>query len=356
MSLIFAMPAVYDGAAPEERARGGEPRPPGDIVAYLLEVRHLQLVAAIHRLGTITAAASELNLTQPAASHALSKLEGRLGVRMFERGPEGMAITPEGQRVLEASTRILGELDRVEYDVRQLAGGTRGVVRLSTECYTAYRWVPEVVRRLRAEYPGVELRLQPEATYRAAEALRTGELDLALMYAVPDDPAFVTAPVLHDEVVAVVPPEHAWAGRAWVQAADFASETLLVHMNPEDSVLYRVMLKPAGVRPAGVVELRLTEALVEAVRAGLGVAALARWAVAPEVEAGLLAAIPISRGGLHRTWYAVARRERAALPHIARLLHLLTEYAFRTARRDPGAKPARRPRSAAAAKGRRARS
>lgn len=113
--------------------------------------------------------------------------------------------------------------------------------------------------------------------------------------------------------------------------------------------MYRRVLNPAGVRPAGVVELRLTEALVEAVRAGLGIAVLARWAVAHEVAAGLLVAIPVTRSGLRRTWYAVARQERAALPHIARLLQLLQEYAFRPAetgvRRSP--RPGRRGRKTA---------
>jgi LysR family transcriptional regulator for metE and metH len=300
----------------------------GEAMTGVLQVRHLRLVEAIHRLGTVTGAARQLHMTQPAASHALSKLEDRLGAKLFAREAAGMSITPEGRRVLDASVRILGELERAEYDVRQIASGTRGVLRLTTECYTTYQWLPEVIRRMRDEYPGVELRLHPEATYRVIEALRAGELDVALMSRPPSDEAYASFPILEDELVAVVRADHPWSGRPYVEAVDFATETALVHSDAEESTLFKRVLTPAGVRPSRVLELRLTEALVEVVRAGMGVAVLARWAVSRETSAGTLAAVRITADGLQRTWHAVVRRERAALPHVARLLQLLVDSAL----------------------------
>ncbi len=297
--------------------------------ARVLGVRHLELVEAIHRLGTVTAAARSLHMSQPAASHALAKLEDRLEVALFDRTPEGMSITPEGRRVLEASGRVLRELERAEYDLRQLAGGVRGVLRLSTECYTAYYWLPEVIRRMQQDFPDVELRLQPEATYRVVEAFRAGELDLALMCCPPPDDEYVALPILRDELVIVVPPGHAWAGRSHVEALDFATQTLIIHTDEAHSTLISDVLTPAGVRPMRVLELRLTEVVIAAVRGHLGVGVVARWAAAREIESGALVAVRITSDGLRRIWHAVVRRDRAELPHVVRLLELLERHALR---------------------------
>lgn len=287
-----------------------------------LEVRHLQLVAAIADEQTLTAAANRLHISQSAASQALAQLERRLATRLFSRGRGGLRITPEGRRILQASRRVLAELRRAEADVQRLAEGTLGRIRLATECFTCYHWVPEIFRRFQAEWPGVEVSLRPEMSSRLLAALADDELDLALMYRPPQDSRFAARLVLRDEIVALVGSDHAWSRRCHVEAQDFPREVVLAHSQFAESPVHERVLAPVGALPSRVLELQLTEAIVAAARAGLGVGILADWAARPHLAAGDLKAVRIGPQGVHRTWHAVTTEplERAPLQRLISLL------------------------------------
>src|SRR4029077_5322245 len=146
----------------------------------VLEVRHLQLVAAIVDEGNLTRAGRRLNLTQSALSHQLLDIEERLGVALFDRVNKRMVLTDAGQRVLESARRILEELGQTEDDVHLYATNRRGAVRLTTECYTVYHWLPTVMKRFEQKYPEIELRIEVDATDAPFEALAAGSLRVAV--------------------------------------------------------------------------------------------------------------------------------------------------------------------------------
>src|SRR5262249_36047680 len=127
-------------------------------VGRILEIGHLQIVDAVARTGTVTRAAEELHVTQPAVSHRLRELEQRLGTTLFRRSGRRMTLTAEGTRLLESARRVLAELDTVETELAQYRVGHRGTLRVATECYLCYGWLPAVCRRLESERPGMEIR------------------------------------------------------------------------------------------------------------------------------------------------------------------------------------------------------
>jgi LysR family transcriptional regulator for metE and metH len=289
----------------------------------VLEVRHLLMLDAIRRSGGVSRAAERLHLTQPAVSHALRDLEDRLGTRIFERRARRMHPTPEGERLLRAADVVLDELRRAEDDITALRNGQQGVVRLATQCYTCYHWLPRVLATMGRDHPGIELRIVPEATRRPLEALLEESLDLAITHDLPDDPTIVSDLLFEDELVAILPPDHRFADRAYLEARDFAGEHVILHGTPADSTLFHRVLRPAGVEPRRTSQLMLTEALVEMVRAGLGISVLARWAVAGELDRGILAAVRVTRSGLQRQWYASVLKHRRSSPVISGLVALL---------------------------------
>jgi LysR family transcriptional regulator for metE and metH len=100
----------------------------------------------------------------------------------------------------------------------------------------------------------------------------------------------------------------------------------MLYSTPRESYLvFREVLIPAGVAPTRVTHIQLTEAIVEMVKAGLGVSVLARWSVAPQLDRGELVARPLTRGGKYRAWSA-AYRSRAAPPHLLAFVELLAKY------------------------------
>src|SRR5581483_12518098 len=104
----------------------------------ILEVVHLEIVDAVARTGTVTRAAEELHVTQPAISHRLRELEQRLGTTLFTRAGRRMTLTAEGTRLLESARRVLSEIETVEAELAQYRAGHRGTLRVATECYLCY--------------------------------------------------------------------------------------------------------------------------------------------------------------------------------------------------------------------------
>jgi LysR family transcriptional regulator for metE and metH len=300
-----------------------------------LEIRHLRLVAAIADAGGMTRAASRLYLTQSALSHQLKDIESRLGSPLFLRIGRRMVLTNAGERVLASARMVIGELERVEADVKaERDDGPSGLLRIATECYTCYHWLPGVLTSFRQRWPRVEVRIVAEATRRPMMALAAGELDVAVVSSPVGEShknasrKFGHTPLFEDELKVIVPSDHPLAKREYACAADFAGEQLLLYnVRDEDSTLLSEILKPAGVRPGSVARVELTEAIIEMVKAGLGISVLAGWAAAPYVKSGGVRAVRLTSNGFHRQWSAAFRTD-ASTPYLEDFVSRLGAEAF----------------------------
>jgi LysR family transcriptional regulator for metE and metH len=271
-----------------------------------LEIRHLRLVAEIAALGTMTRAAGQLHLTQSALSHQLRDIEDRLGTPLFYRVGKRLVLTPAGDRVLQSAERVLEELARAEDDLRRIASNRHGVIRVCTQCNTGYHWLPPLLRDFHARHPGVEVRIAVEATMQPLQRLLEGRLDVAVMTERVDDQRVRRRLLFEDEMIALVAPSHRLAGRRFIEVRDLAPEHLLVYASSrDDSFTVRRILEPAGVAPAKLSFVQLTEAIVELARAGIGVGMLPRWSVEPLVAAGELRALRVTPSGVFREWAAM---------------------------------------------------
>jgi LysR family transcriptional regulator for metE and metH len=276
----------------------------------VLEVRHLRLVAAIVDHGSLTRASERLNLTQSALSHQLIELEQRLGTPLFHRVNKRMTATEAGERVLATARRMLAELEETERELHLFATERRGTIRLTTQCYTVYHWLPTVMKTFEQKYPGVDIRIEVDATETPFEALLEGKLDVAFVTADKADRAIELEPLFQDEMKVIVAPDHPFASKPWVTASDIAGETLLTYSDLRGNVISDRLLRPAGLEPKKHLQVRLTEAIIELVKANMGIAVLAQWAAAPYVASGSVAAVPITRRGFSREWKAAYVRAR----------------------------------------------
>ena len=290
----------------------------------ILETRHLRLVAAIAECGSLTKAGTQLNLTQSALSHQLLDLERRIETPLFHRLGKKMVPTPAGMRLLSTARPMLRSLHRAEEDLRRLASGRAAVLRLSTECYTCYHWLPSVLERFSASFPQVDVQIVAEATRYPLRALVEGKIDLGIVHDGERDERLAYVPLFRDELVVITHPDHRLAQRPFVSAADFADEHLIVYTTPRsESSIFQQVLIPAGVSPRRVSAIALTEAIIEMVKAGVGISVLARWAVAPHVEAGTLRAVRLLSRGFHRQWSAAMLRQDPTPLYLREFANLL---------------------------------
>lgn len=291
-----------------------------------LDVRHLRLVVAVAEHRSLTRASEVLHLTQSALSHQLRDIEERLGSPLFLRLHKRMALTPAGERLLTTARSVLDELTSAETTIR---GGLKEAVvplRLSTECYTCYHWLPAVLKPYRERFPRVEIRIDAASTRRPMAALLEGKLDLAIMSSTIRDARVVVRPVFEDEQVAVVARDHPLARSPFVRLADFRKERLITYVEREDSHFVTRVLEPAGVVPRAILPVQLTEAILEMTRAGLGIAVLARWAVAPYLHDGSLRALRVTAEGLRRQWKAVLPKHLEGADYIDAFIRLVVQH------------------------------
>ncbi len=292
-----------------------------------LEVRHLRLVSAVAELGSLTRAGDRLHLTQSALSHQLRDIESRLGAALFLRVGKRLVLTPAGERLLATARDVLDRLDRTEQDIHQMGKARAGMLRLTTECYTCYHWLPPLLVRYRKRFPQVEVRIDVGATGRPLDMLLAGKLDLAIMSTPVRDRRLVSRPVFDDELVVVAARDHRFAKQTHVRLSDLRDETLYVYPPKQESRVLQEVLVPSGHVPARVEEVMLTESIAELVKAGLGVSVLARWAVQPLVDAGSLVIRPLTARGLRRQWRAVMLKDLAGADYIGEFIELLGKHA-----------------------------
>ncbi len=297
-----------------------------------LEVRHLKLLQAIAETGSVTEAGKRLHLTQSALSHQLRDAEEKLGTALFLRLGKKMVLTPAGEKLVVSAQRVLEEMASVESQIDGLNGATRGVIRLSTECYTCYHWLPSVLQKFHHKFRRIEISIDAQATFNPSKALLEGKLDVAILSDPPRNKCLRLTPMFEDEMVLVMAHAHRLASSSSVQARDLAGETVLCYPPREESTLLTKVMRPAGVEPERIIEVPLTEAIIELAAAGTGVALLAHWAVGPYAEAGKVAVRHLSNREVRRQWHAVTLRNQPAPPHLVEFLQLLSNFSPKQAR------------------------
>lgn len=146
-----------------------------------MEIRHLKLIIAASEEGSLTAAGKKLFLTQSALSHQLKEIETEYGVPLFQRIGKKMILTQAGERVLASAKIVLDEIDRTNVELKNFSAGDRGILRISTECYTCYHWLSKLLKSYHSQFPNVELQIVAEATRQPLSYLLEGKLDAAIV-------------------------------------------------------------------------------------------------------------------------------------------------------------------------------
>jgi len=289
-----------------------------------MEIRHLKLVKAIVEEGSIAKAIDKLHLTQSALSHQLKEFEYQVGTKIFHRTNRKLTLTPAGEKVYRTAKEVLLKIAATEQDIRALINGETGEIKISTECYSSYHWLPSVMKQFQLLYPNVELKIVMEATHYPLQKLLANDLDLAIISDPIKDDKIQYLELFQDEMVMVVSGNHAWNAKKFVVADDFLNEHLIIHSLPLETVtVYQSLLAPAKVAPKKITALPLTEASIEMVKADMGVMSMAKWAAQPYLKNNTLKAIRIGKNGLKRKHYMAVMNNKTYPPYFKHFMEFL---------------------------------
>jgi DNA-binding transcriptional LysR family regulator len=254
----------------------------------MIDVRRLAVLHEVSEAGTFSAAARTLGYTQSAVSQQIAALEREVGAQLVERLPRNVRLTDAGRLLVARARTILAELAAAEDELREVADGRAGLVRIAAfATAVSSPLVPSAVRRLRSDHPGVEVVLS--LVELPADALRTvelGDVDLALLVGRPEATHRCRVQHLFDDpMLAALPAGHPRAERDDVDLAALAGEDWVINGTPgcPDAELVQQACRAARFTPRIALELAVDDyqATLGVVAAGLGVALLPRLALTP---------------------------------------------------------------------------
>lgn len=264
----------------------------------MIERSHLAIVREISRQGTLTAAAASLCVTQSALSHAIRKLEQRLGTSVWARDGRRLRLTAAGRHLLSVADRVLPQLQEAEAHLQQLARGERGTLRIGMECHPCYQWLLKVVAPYLAAWPRVDVDVRQAFQFGGINALSDHQVDLLVTPDPMQQPGLHFEPVFDYEQVLVVARSHRLARQSWILPEQLANETLITYpVSIERLDIYTQFLLPAGVVPQRHKVMETTDIMLQMVACGRGVTALPRWLVR-EYPALDLAVLRLGRHGI----------------------------------------------------------
>lgn len=286
-----------------------------------MKLNHLKLVLIVGQEGSLTRAGEKLFISQPALSHQLKELEEYCGGPVFKRIGKKMVFTELGEKIKISAEKIFTEIETLEKSIKSHNDKNHFNIKISSGCYTNYYWLPFVIKSFYELYPDSEIDIKHEATDNPIKYLLEGEIDIAIVSSIPKDKNLVYEKVFDDQLIAVVNNDHPWTSKKSVEVKQFANQDLIIY--PRPITAFQKLLKSEKVSPNKEIKVQLTEARIEMIKAGFGVSVLANWAVQPYLNREEVSAVKISRGGLHRSWYAVYLKSNEKQKHYTDLVSII---------------------------------
>jgi DNA-binding transcriptional LysR family regulator len=170
----------------------------------MLDVNRLRVIDAVARTGSVTAAAKELHYSQPSVTHHLGRLEAETGAQLLQRVGRGIRLTQAGQLLADRAAEILGRIDAAGAELSAHVGLNAGRVRVAAFASANSSLVPAAVATLADRHPGLEISLTDTHPGDALELLRTGKIEVAIIFRYdetePEPPGFRLHHLLDDSV------------------------------------------------------------------------------------------------------------------------------------------------------------
>jgi LysR family transcriptional regulator, low CO2-responsive transcriptional regulator len=288
-------------------------------------LRQLATFDALARLGSVSRTAQEMNLTQPAVSLQLAALEDSAGMPLLARHGRGVRLTEAGELLADYAGRILALWGEAGDAMATRMGHVAGTLRIGAVTTSEYL-LPQLLLDFVQRHPQVRFTLRVGNRADIVGQLARQDVDLAIMGQPPSEPKVNATPFARHPMAFVAAPGHPLMVRPQVTLADVARANLLVreHGSGTRSAVER-LFKQAGIELQLGAELSSNEAIKQMCAAGFGVAFISLHACVLELQAGVLALVPLPGYPIEREWYVIALAGRPQPAAAAAFAHFLVE-------------------------------
>lgn len=278
-----------------------------------MDTKQLAALVAVVDRSSFSQAAEQLGVTQPAVSLAIRSLEKRLGCQLIDRSGRVVEPTEAGVTAYRHAQRILGAERDLLRSLEDESDDLSGHLVVGASTGPGEKILPALLGAFHLENPEVVVSLRVDDTETIVDRVLDRQLEFGIVGAERAHRSLVFEPFLRDEVVLIVPPDHAFAGRMLTTAELTAAPLVVQQEGAGVRTVVERELRSIGVRARDlnvVAELGLQESAKSAVEAGLGITFLSRLAVERELEEGRLATATVQGLEANRLFYAVRSASR----------------------------------------------
>ena len=289
-------------------------------------LRQLQAFEAVARLLSISRAAEEMHVTQPAVSKQIRLLQEQVGLPLLEQIGKKLFLTEAGRELHKVCADWLNVWGRFEQTVANLKGLKEGRLRISAVTTTKY-FMPRILGPFLAEYPGIDITLEVMNRDRILERIAQNQDDLYVMGVPPEDIDMESEPFLENRLVVLAPAGHRLAGRKRIPFAELAGEAFLMREYGSGTrMTIERVFQERGEKLNIRMELGSNEAIKQAVAGGLGLALLSQSSLYLDNTQHELAVLDVEGFPIIRFWYLVRPKGKQLSVVAATFLEYLREH------------------------------
>jgi DNA-binding transcriptional LysR family regulator len=294
-----------------------------------------QLLAffAVARERSFTQAAKTLEISQPAVTRRILEMEQAHNVKLLERTKRRVVLTEQGKLLLSYAERIVALADEAEVALKSMAGLKSGRIEIGTSRPVASAYLSSIAIAFKQRFPGVVPAIHVENSQWILEQVLGFRLDLGIIGMKPRQPDLIVIPFFNEQLVIVVPSNHAWARRKALRLEDLDGQSLIMREKGSGTrELIDAAFDKLHIRPVVAMEVGSNEAIKRAVEGNLGLAFFPPSVVDAEIKEGVLKALNISEGRLALSFNVIYHREKRSSPLIRAFIEVLREQRPKLAR------------------------
>jgi len=292
-----------------------------------------QLEALIHLVEerSFSRAARKMHLTQPSLTKHIRNVEEALGAKIVDRSSRSLALTPEGKVLHDYARRIVKLRDEARERVLLLREEEAGDIRIAASTIPATYILPYAIGGFRKKHPGIRTTVRTADSSDVVETVLDNGAEIGFIGKKPSGGKLIAEELWKDRLVLSVPSGHPWAKRRSVRIAEIAKAPFVIREKGSGTrEAFEECLRETAVHGLPhlniAAELGSSEAVKEAVIAGLGISVISVHAIRRELKSGILAALAIEGCPIERSFYLIYRRQFDLMAHHKIFLDYIRAY------------------------------
>ena len=291
-----------------------------------LNLHLLRLFSTVVRSGSFSRAGDILHISQPAISKGVRDFELQVGCRLLDRTPKGVRPTEEGRALMRHAETLFAAERAAEEELLSLRSLDSGLLRVGASTTIATYLVAEFLGVFHRDFPGIDPHLVSANTRDIADLMVAHEIDVALVEGPVENDDLVAEPWQTDVMKLIVGPQHPFAAGGPIDGAALARELFIVREPGSGSrEVVAQALALQGIEPSRTLEIGSTEAMKQAVAAGIGVAIVSAMAIDDQVALGRLKVVAVKNLHVERTLWQLKAPGRLGTPAAAVFEKILRE-------------------------------